>query len=749
MPPKQFKNTLERINNWPDPTNVGYGKTVISNNRSGDYRWSQTTEDADGDVSVVGDISAQNAILYDLTASLPVFSDANKKLESKTASDAFSAIKQAATADATGVVELATDAEAIAGTDTARAVTSANLTARFGWKTVVTEAQLIAAKDFTGVVFVNAAITLTANLTTTCGLYINRGCPITATGYVLTENGPHLSVGSYQQYIAVAGEVVYGASVNVEPLPVWWGADTTGATDATAAWLAAGQSLGTNGGVVRFKGAYLLDDDFTMPSNVFYVGYDINPGQRKDASYVPANYSSYVIFNPAKVITHQHKCGIKQAVIINKDISPLGAYGPLPFADATEAAAAVAAFAGTLFKPVVLASGAGAVCDFRIEDLLILGFEYLYDAAAVGVGGLNRPYFRNIRFDCTNGIHVYKVYDIGRAENCHAWEFTTTNQAWTSDALLTRTGTAFYTGAGATWFKWDDCFEYGWAVGHDVVGVQQVRQINCGADGPATNNNCIGFQYSGAIATISNTNPLVTAQGNTGILINTTAQNNVQDVRIIGGNFDGNISTNGYINVQAGNYSVIGSSFGNNSAVGHIKLDAGAGDGTVIGTVHTNIGVRQPVVGDATAITRCKLLAPIYDGTYVKQAILSWTPALQFGGAAVDMTYGTQVGRYQLDGNVVTCSFTIILTEKGSSTGSATIAGLPLTSKGGIGAAGGNTVPYNLNMDSIAGAILIQVKSNNTVLNVWQQGATGIAALTDANFTDTSAFYGTFQYLID
>lgn len=46
-----------------------------------------------------------------------------------TASAAFGALKQAATTSATGVVELATDAEAIAKSDTARALVPANLAA--------------------------------------------------------------------------------------------------------------------------------------------------------------------------------------------------------------------------------------------------------------------------------------------------------------------------------------------------------------------------------------------------------------------------------------------------------------------------------------------------------------------------------------------------------------------------------------------------------------------------------------------
>jgi len=64
-----------------------------------------------------------------LTASLPVFTDVNKKLESKSAADAFTALKQAATESATGVAELATLAEAAAKTDTSRIVTPAGLAA--------------------------------------------------------------------------------------------------------------------------------------------------------------------------------------------------------------------------------------------------------------------------------------------------------------------------------------------------------------------------------------------------------------------------------------------------------------------------------------------------------------------------------------------------------------------------------------------------------------------------------------------
>jgi len=57
---------------------------------------------------------------------------ASNNLSEVTAATAFTTIKQAATATATGVVELATNAETSTGTDTGRAVTPAGLTSLIG-----------------------------------------------------------------------------------------------------------------------------------------------------------------------------------------------------------------------------------------------------------------------------------------------------------------------------------------------------------------------------------------------------------------------------------------------------------------------------------------------------------------------------------------------------------------------------------------------------------------------------------------
>lgn len=62
----------------------------------------------------------------------------------------------------------------------------------------------------------------------------------------------------------------------------------------------------------------------------------------------------------------------------------------------------------------------------------------------------------------------------------------------------------------------------------------------------------------------------------------------------------------------------------------------------------------------------------------------TFTPALLFGGAQVDMTTSSAIGRYTKIGNKVLFLIYIVLTAKGSSTGNATISGLPFTSASSV-----------------------------------------------------------------
>ena len=63
----------------------------------------------------------------------------------------------------------------------------------------------------------------------------------------------------------------------------------------------------------------------------------------------------------------------------------------------------------------------------------------------------------------------------------------------------------------------------------------------------------------------------------------------------------------------------------------------------------------------------------------------TWTPGLAFGGAVVGMVYSNQVGAYTKVGNMVTASCYCTFSNKGSSTGSALLTGLPFTSSSTTG----------------------------------------------------------------
>jgi hypothetical protein len=125
----------------------------------------------------------------------------------------------------------------------------------------------------------------------------------------------------------------------------------------------------------------------------------------------------------------------------------------------------------------------------------------------------------------------------------------------------------------------------------------------------------------------------------------------------------------------------------------------------------------------------------------------SWTPTLAFGGASTGITYSTQFGRFATVGNLVIASFAITLTSNGSATGSATIGGLPVASGSVVPQSAGNgIVAVYSGLSSLTGEPHLGVPASSSSVSLLSAGASASAALTNANFTSTSAFSGTFQY---
>lgn len=130
----------------------------------------------------------------------------------------------------------------------------------------------------------------------------------------------------------------------------------------------------------------------------------------------------------------------------------------------------------------------------------------------------------------------------------------------------------------------------------------------------------------------------------------------------------------------------------------------------------------------------------------------TWTPSLLFGGAAVGMTYSAnRYGHYTKIGNRVFFNCYFALTAKGSSTGIATLSGLPFTSV--ASASGGfSTVSAwtngvsrtNSMVTAYVNAAATTIALESTPTNV---DAGGAVALSDTHFAATASLMISGHYI--
>ncbi len=124
-----------------------------------------------------------------------------------------------------------------------------------------------------------------------------------------------------------------------------------------------------------------------------------------------------------------------------------------------------------------------------------------------------------------------------------------------------------------------------------------------------------------------------------------------------------------------------------------------------------------------------------------------WTPQLQFGGASVGMT-GTQVGKYTKIGNRVFINGIISLTAEGSSTGLATISGLPYSPSLSYNRTQPVFISTN-NCSSITGTAVGLITPGSGDIQLFSTGTGTRTALSQLNFGDTSEINLQFSYLTD
>jgi hypothetical protein len=126
----------------------------------------------------------------------------------------------------------------------------------------------------------------------------------------------------------------------------------------------------------------------------------------------------------------------------------------------------------------------------------------------------------------------------------------------------------------------------------------------------------------------------------------------------------------------------------------------------------------------------------------------TFTPSLAFGGASTGVTYGGgRIGYYTKVGNIVYYSIAVALTNKGSSTGSATVTGLPFTAS-----ASASLFPDGefraVNAVTVTAPAYATINNNSSILLLLDNNAGSQQAVTDADFTNNSEFGATGFYYV-
>jgi hypothetical protein len=112
----------------------------------------------------------------------------------------------------------------------------------------------------------------------------------------------------------------------------------------------------------------------------------------------------------------------------------------------------------------------------------------------------------------------------------------------------------------------------------------------------------------------------------------------------------------------------------------------------------------------------------------------SFTPVLRFGGATTGITYTTQSATYTRIGRLVHVQIVIVLSSKGSATGNASIAGIPL--------APASADPVSIYLDAMTAGVgdthVQAVLATGPLITLFDISGGASANLTDVDFTNTS-----------
>jgi len=449
------------------------------------------------------------------------------------------------------------------------------------------------------------------------------------------------------------------------------GFDPTGVTDSTAAVQAALNAVGDTGGVCQIPQAakvLLNSANITIPANVVLRGgltHPENPGS--------SNYADLggIRLGSAYTISCGFNAGVENMLIYRAGMT-------FPATDAT-------AFAGTAL------TFAGDGCVARA--VLVLGFNKALAQSGVSCSRYHIDHFQH---DCVNGLFLtLPSYDSSVIRDVRAWPFSTA--AYSTEAALTRAGTAFYMTGSQDDTSIDNILAYGYDIGLHTYNTGGAPIGKVWIDYPAAyaaGSGSIGVKF-GASTTNLKIDQLWCWSMNEGIVSEMAAGEYVQiglaafistagaAVSIGGGNFDF-----GSVRMQTN----LGYCWNISSAASYVKVQSGQYTG------NTGVG------GVLNAMPVSALTDHIDINMVSDEAAGSFT----HGANAIDYPTLASAATLQLppNGDAFKISGTTVLDTIGGGYGGRVIT-LQFTSTSGVSNSGNVITANASNFTAIAGSVIV------------------------------------------
>jgi hypothetical protein len=126
----------------------------------------------------------------------------------------------------------------------------------------------------------------------------------------------------------------------------------------------------------------------------------------------------------------------------------------------------------------------------------------------------------------------------------------------------------------------------------------------------------------------------------------------------------------------------------------------------------------------------------------------TWTPVIGGTTSESGQSYSGQTGYYTKIGRLVTASFRVVLSTRGTITGDVAIKGLPFTANSAIGYGAGTTLWENLAIGW--SSIFIVVQANSTFATFEGVKTAGVSStkLASADIDNNSQFNGSITYIV-